>query len=230
MKPFSLTLILILLAAGCVNVERIRLQAGEGDAAAQYRLGRMYERGESVHRDFREAMKWYQRAADQGFPQAQNSLGWFYREGQGVEQDFGAALKWYRKAAEQGWPMAQLNLGWMYERGMGVEKDDAVAATWYRRAAERGLSEAQLDLGVMYWRGNGVEKDPVEAYKWLTLARQSPDNEMAVHRAVLALDKMEGSLSEAEKARGRALVEAFVPVPPGLPAPSGRIERNPGAE
>ena len=37
-----------------------------GDEYAQYNLGLTYEHGRGVRQDYREAMKWYRRAADQG--------------------------------------------------------------------------------------------------------------------------------------------------------------------
>ena len=49
----------------------------------------------------REAVKWYLRAAEQGYPDAQFNLGMSYEFGEGVDQDVGAAIRWYRKAAEQ---------------------------------------------------------------------------------------------------------------------------------
>ena len=43
-----------------------KAKAEAGDADAQYNLGLMYVLGEGVEQDFKEAVKWYQKAADQG--------------------------------------------------------------------------------------------------------------------------------------------------------------------
>ena len=43
-----------------------KAKAEAGDADAQYNLGWMYDEGEGVEQDFKEAVKWYQKAADQG--------------------------------------------------------------------------------------------------------------------------------------------------------------------
>ena len=80
-------------------------------------------------------MKWYQRAAEQGYAVAQNNLGQMYDNGQGVRQDYQEALKWYRRAAEQGIASAQNNLGLMYENGRGVRRDFIRAHMWYTVAA-----------------------------------------------------------------------------------------------
>jgi TPR repeat protein len=47
-------------------------------------------------------VKWYRKAADQGYAAAQYNLGVCYDNGGGVVQDKAEAVKWYRKAADQG--------------------------------------------------------------------------------------------------------------------------------
>ena len=42
---------------------KLRRQAEQGDASAQYNLGAMYENGEGVPRDYVQAHKWYNLAA-----------------------------------------------------------------------------------------------------------------------------------------------------------------------
>jgi TPR repeat protein len=100
--------------------------------------------------DVAEALKWYRRAADQGYAKAQYALGLDYYGGSGVPKDAAEAAKWFRKAAEQGYAMAQSYLGWCYAAGEGVPKDAAEGVKWYRRAAEQGFAEAQDRLGVCY--------------------------------------------------------------------------------
>ena len=46
----------------------------------------MYDRGDGVPQDFAEAMKWYRRAADQGYANAQSNLAIMYNNGHGVPQ------------------------------------------------------------------------------------------------------------------------------------------------
>ena len=50
-----------------------RKLAEQGDAAAQYNLGLMYDNGQGVPQDYAEAVKWYRLAAEQGMP-AHNSI------------------------------------------------------------------------------------------------------------------------------------------------------------
>lgn len=45
-------------------VKWFRIRAGKGDVGAQYTLARMYTRGHGVQIDYKEALKWYQMAAE----------------------------------------------------------------------------------------------------------------------------------------------------------------------
>ena len=58
--------------------------------------------GDGVPMDYAEAVKWYRRAADQGFYLAQRYLASMYEFGKGVPQDFVQAYMWYNLAAAQG--------------------------------------------------------------------------------------------------------------------------------
>ncbi len=122
--------------------------------------------------DVAEAVKWYHKAAEQGYARSQNYLGGCYYNGHGVEQDYAEAVKWYRKAAEQGNTDAQFDLGWCYDNGHGVEQDYAEAIKWYRKAAEQGDAAALCKLGWCYENGKGVEQDYAEAVKWYRKAEE----------------------------------------------------------
>ena len=73
--------------------------AEQGEANAQYNLGVMYDKGQGVPQDYREAVKWYHKAAEQGDASAQSTLGGMYYFGQGVPQDFVQAHMWFNLAA-----------------------------------------------------------------------------------------------------------------------------------
>ena len=48
----------------------------------------MYFKGRGVSRDYNEAAKWYNKAAEQGVAYAQNNLGSMYYDGRGVSRDY----------------------------------------------------------------------------------------------------------------------------------------------
>jgi TPR repeat protein len=125
-------------------VEMYRKAAGQ--AEAQFKLGLMYNKGRGVAQNRQEAVKWFRKAAEQGFIMAQYNLGVMYHQGLGVTQNHQEALKWFRKGAEQGFALAQYNLGVMYHNGQGVAQNHEEAVKWYRKAAEQGYADAQKAL------------------------------------------------------------------------------------
>jgi uncharacterized protein YjbI with pentapeptide repeats len=114
-------------------------QAEQGDAEAQYNLGREYAKEEK----YKEAVKWYRKAAEQGNANAQFNLGWMYSSGSGVLKDYKEAIKWWRKAAEQDYAEAYWRLGLMYGPGYGVSKNLCESRYWYAKAA-RGTGFSDL--------------------------------------------------------------------------------------
>ena len=163
-----------------LSADELIALANNGDVYAMDTLGAAYEFGEDkevigvlgIEKDFEEAVKWYRKAAEQGFDIAQDSLGNCYYLGHGVDEDYVKAVKWYRKAAEQGLCTAQDSLGDCYYYGRGVDEDDAEAVKWYRKAAEQGLDTAQFSLGQCYDFGYGVYEDKVKAVKWYRKAAE----------------------------------------------------------
>ena len=137
--------------------------ANSGDIVAQYSLGEMYSRGESVERDVREAAKWYRMAAERDHAGAQNKLGNAFYNGWGVVKNYKEAARWYRKAALRGSMEAQTALGNMFYNGTGVGKSYPNAVWWYSMAARDGYAWAQYYLGNMYRNGLGVPKSMQQA-------------------------------------------------------------------
>ena len=150
MKKVLLSLLLSLsfaipaYSAGCEygDVVDCTTEAKKGDAEAQYNLGLMYYDGDDVTKDYKQAVQWFSKSADQGYAKAQYNLGYMYDNDQGVEQNFKQALKWYRKSAEQNDASAQINLGFMYSNGRGVAQDYQKAYMWYNIASVSGDKSA----------------------------------------------------------------------------------------
>ena len=114
--------------------------AEQGDAQAQYEVGRRFWNGDGVDQDHKQAADWFDRAARQGLAAAQCALGLCYERGDGVEQDMWQAAAWYQWAAQQDDAEAQLRLSECYEKGQGVPKDKEKAAEWLYKAAQHGGS------------------------------------------------------------------------------------------
>jgi len=89
------------------HFEKTKAEAEEGDAKAQNNLGVMYAKGQGVDQDFKEAVKWYQKAADQGDAMAQTSCAVMYYKGEEVEQNYVTAYAWCNIAATNGGEVAK---------------------------------------------------------------------------------------------------------------------------
>ena len=154
----------------------------DGIPLAQYRLGRMYEKGLGTPQDDAQAARWYQPAADAGYLWAQIALANLYDQGRGVPQDFGAALDLFLEASEfeqshayrlkppRPPAVATYRAGEMIERGRGVPANPAAAAGYYQTAANAGNPDAQFALAELYRKGSGLPADPAEAERWYAAA------------------------------------------------------------
>ncbi|WP_304335448.1 serine/threonine-protein kinase [Conchiformibius steedae] len=151
---------------------QLHTAAENGHSSAQFYLGVMYDSGEGVAHNARQAAKWYRQAAEQGLAAAQANLGVLYEQGKGVAQDYRAAARWYRQAAGQGDVDGQFNLGNLYYEGKGIKQDYQAAFEWYRQAAEQGYADGQVNLGYMYQHGKGVPQNLDEAKKWYAAAAE----------------------------------------------------------
>lgn len=145
--------------------------------SAQNNLGLAYAEGRLGDRDNVAAVRWFQRAADNGFPVALKNLGVMYATGVGVTTDAAKAVHYYRRAAELGQAEAQNNLGAILYAGEVLPRDLAQAAKWIRLAAEQNFAEAQKNLGLMLAKGDGVDRDPVAAAGWILRAAQAGNAE-----------------------------------------------------
>ena len=76
--------------------------ADGGNAEAEFKVGVMYERGEGIPSQPKQAVNWYRKAAEQAYAHAQNALGMLYAKGQGVLQDYVQAHMWLNLASAAG--------------------------------------------------------------------------------------------------------------------------------
>jgi TPR repeat protein len=83
----------------------------------------MYQKGELVSQDYKEAMKWARRAVELGSDFAMRNIGAMYYNGNGVSQDYAEAMSWFQKAAERDDEYAMAYIGFLYRDGKGVPAD-----------------------------------------------------------------------------------------------------------
>lgn|SRR5574340_365707 len=146
--------------------------AENGDAEAQFALGKALETGLGVSRNVEEAAQWYRRAAEQGHAAAQFHLGAMHGRGEGVERNYPEAVRLYKKAAEGGYRDAFYPVAYAYENGIGVEKSLDEALRWYVKSAEHGVHFAMERIGRAYAAGElGLQANSKLAEEWHAKAK-----------------------------------------------------------
>lgn len=128
-------------------VKEWRLKAadkGNGYAATQMGIIAL------ENNNYTEAVKYFKKAAENGYAEAQNRLAFRYCNGQGIEKNMQEAFKWYLKAAEQGHMQAMYNTGLCYHHGSGTAIDHQKAQEFLRKSAELGYDAAEEKLSMWY--------------------------------------------------------------------------------
>lgn len=163
------------------------------DPEAQYNWGVMYYSGKNeVKQDYKKALYWFNKAAEQEYAAAERLLGGMYHEGNGVKQDYSKAYEYFKLGTEHGDANAQFNLGVYYLNGIFVEKDEKLSFEYILHAAEHGDDSAKYCAGMMYMEGVGTQMDKEKALYWLKKAERS-----GVEKAATALRELEEEASES---------------------------------
>jgi TPR repeat protein len=92
-----------------------------GSQEAQFHLGFAYELGLGSKQDFKQAVRWYSKAANQGHAEAQYRLATILEEGRPqVNVDIANAMSWYEESARNGFKSAKQRLAVMTSAHSGI--------------------------------------------------------------------------------------------------------------
>ncbi len=175
-------------------VSALEYAADQGDHAAQWKLGRMYQTGDGVKKDPAAAVRFFSKIVD-NFADAQPgtadwqftgnamvALGRYYRTGvpeAGVRKDPTEALVMLTTAATYfDHPDAQYELARMYLEGENPQGDIIQAARMLKAAADNDHAGAQALLGHLLFEGEHLRRDPVRGLSMMMAAqkRASPED------------------------------------------------------
>jgi hypothetical protein len=148
--------------------------ASEADpisARLHYLLGGAYFN----EKDYLNARREAQIAADAGDPGAQVLIGFMYQSGIGVVKNYFTAASYYQKAVDAGDGRAMANLASLYSTGSGAPLDNEKALALYEKAVEAGNAFALGQTGVMYFNGKGVPRDYAAAEQYFLQAAELGD-------------------------------------------------------
>ncbi len=155
--------------------------ASPKNGRAAFLTGTLFENGDGVPQNAREAVYWYKRAAGLDNTDAMTRLGMLHAF---VRHD-GKAFEWLQKAAANGHIAATAALAVLYHLGRGTEKDEATAYRLTRKAAAQDQPAALYNLAVSCRHGFGT---PVDGTRADRLFRQSAKG--GCRQAMLALAAM----------------------------------------
>ena len=138
-----------------------------GHAKSNKDLAYYYIKGEHVQRNFKESIKYYQRAAELGDSEAQVIIGEAYSKG--IEDylvSWSDAVYWFEKSAQQGNLKAIRQLFFCYLNGTGVEKNYDKAFSLIDYYYDTSDSVILYLLGCCYENAIGTSKDYQAAYNY----------------------------------------------------------------
>ena len=176
-------------AAASTSLTALQYAAEGGHPIAQWKLGRVYAKGDGVAQDDLRAYDYFSRVANahaEDSPTAPQAavvanafvaLGRYYLSGipnSKVKADPERAREMFSYAASYfGNAEAQYNLARMYLDGVGMPRDPRYGIRWLGLAARKGQHQAQALLGQMLFNGSGSQRQAARGLMWLTLAQDS---------------------------------------------------------
>ena len=133
---------------------RLKQEASKGSTEAMVMLGILYE----WWKDYRRALRHYERAAELGDTAAAWVLAHYYESGRHVRASPSRALRWYCFAAERG-DVDAVSSAENLAKEHGLDLPPRRVTAWYRAAAKRGDREALYWLAHRLDDGEGVRRD-----------------------------------------------------------------------
>lgn len=147
------------------TVEDLYHQAQNNNSYAQYRLGKIYLKGEGVKQDAEYGVRWLLKAIKQNNSYAQYLLGKAILKGECLPMDDNMPLDVYGavdlllKSSDQGNEYASYTLGKIFIEGELLPQDISAGFELLLKATEKNCIPAWYFLGKMFYMGIGVEKD-----------------------------------------------------------------------
>jgi len=206
------------------SLTALQYAAEGGHPIAQWKLGRMYAKGDGVAQDDLRAYDYFSKIANahaEDSPTAPQAtivanafvaLGRYYVSGipnTRVKADPERAREMFSYAASYfGNAEAQYNLARMYLDGVGMQRDPRYGIRWLGLAARKGQHQAQALLGQMLFNGDRSQRQAARGLMWLTLAQDgaTPDETWIKDSYKNALAKA----SEDDRAMALQMLERWV--------------------
>ncbi|MCL2590262.1 MAG: sel1 repeat family protein [Betaproteobacteria bacterium] len=211
------------------SIEALKQRADQNNVEAIFGLGEIFsgikwygfegENTKDVNLNYKEAVKWYIKAAELGHAESQYRLALLFVTGRGTEGNEREILKWINKAVESNHWETKILLGKIYYEGLHVEKNFEKARKLYIEGMKQQtilgddgadaaiiysyIVEAVMRLTDIYYNGRGVKQDYVEALKWISMLHYTQEAQKSFQEILkLVLDMARHGDIKAQKGLG----------------------------
>ena len=120
-----------------------------------------------VPRDFERALRYYERAHNQGALLGTVGVAKMSLKGEGAPKNTTKAMDYYHAAANRSSPDALNGLGYLHFYGDEVERNLTTALSYFKRAAELGSGDGLVNAGLMLRGGMGSSSNKLSSLKAL---------------------------------------------------------------
>lgn len=169
----------------------------------EHAIGRMYQYGVKVPKDYTKAAFWYLKGVELNDPGSMIDLGELLGNGLGVSEDRARAVELYLKAGRLGDPRGLYKSG-LYYRDNGQYKK---AIECFQKAIEGGWRSSYAEIGLIYEEGLLGEDRKNEALEWYRKGAEKGDLQ-SMHS--LGNSLIDGDLGEKNPSKGAELLEKVI--------------------
>jgi len=150
----------------------LNIASDAGHPLASWEVGRSYENGIGVERNYLIALDWYRKHRE--LTTLGNSAPSYYIQvGENlVEKSYQRVFDTLLEKANNGDQESQIKIAAIFDEGKLVEKSEEKAFFWYEKAAKYNNSHAQLMLGYFYCRALGTNRNIKKANKYFKLSKK----------------------------------------------------------
>lgn len=122
------------------NLDEMILLADNGDKKMAEKVATMYMKGTGVEKDISKAIKYFEKAAENGSAMGYYQLGKAYQKGTGVEIDLNKAKEYLKKSADMGYVNAINTLNQLDEPKEPSKKATASSGVAYKAPSPPKIS------------------------------------------------------------------------------------------
>lgn len=145
--------------------------ATNGYKKAQHNLGVLYTARDESFRNYREGVRWFTLAAEQGFVDSQARLAAIYgSDSPEISINCEESQKWLRMAVAQNHAGALAMMGESYFTGRCVEQSYSKSLPLLQRAVYAGEKSAAYMIALMYIDEHEFDLDYIVSYAWAKVA------------------------------------------------------------